>query len=328
MEPDLDSITRHSEMLINRVRKNRRRLGPWLRREGVTCYRLYDRDIPEIPLAVDWYEGRLHVAAYAGRHLPPGDGGRRWAERVGGELARALDVAEGDLFLKLRSRQPGGAQYRTSGGRARVEVAESGLRFLVNLVDYVDTGLFLDHRLTRALVRELARGKRVLNLFGYTGAFSVYAAAGGASETTTLDLSNTYLDWARDNMALNGFGGPSHRFVRADAMTFLERARPAKAGDYDLVIVDPPTVSKSKRMRRDLDIQRDHAWLLERILDLCAAGGVVFFSTNFRKFRFRAAGVAGARVSEITDQTIPPDFRDLRVHRCWRLNRERGRGSR
>lgn len=320
MDPAGERSERQAEMLVNRARKNQRRLRAWLTREEVTCYRLYDRDIPEVPLAVDWYEGRLHVAAYAGRHLPAGDAGRRWAERMARALARAFDVAERDCFVKIRSRQPGGRQYGELGaGRERVEVGESGLRFLVNLADRIDTGLFLDHRITRRMVRDDARGRRMLNLFGYTGAFSVYAAAGGASETTTVDLSNTYLAWARENMARNRFSGMDHQFVRADAMSFLERSRAGPGGAYDLIVVDPPTVSKSKNMRRDLDLQRDHRWLLGRALDLCSSRGVVYFATNFRKLRFRGDDLPRARAEEITDATISPDFRDRRVHRCWRL---------
>lgn len=320
MEPSGKRSEHQAEMLVNRTRKNRRRLKAWLAREGVTCYRLYDRDIPEVPLVVDWYEGRLHVAAYAGRHLRPGDEGRGWVEQMARTLARALDVADEDCLVKVRSRQPGGEQYDKLGERReRFEVGESGLKFLVNLTERIDTGLFLDHRITRRLVRDQARGRRVLNLFGYTGAFSVYAAAGGASETTTLDLSNTYLAWARDNMSLNRFAGPDHQFLRADAMSFLESARAGPGGDYDLVVIDPPTVSKSKKMRRDFDVQRDHVWLLGRALDLCSKRGVVYFSTNFRKFRFRGGDLPRASAEEITDATIPPDFRDRRIHRCWRL---------
>lgn len=320
MDSGREKLERRAEMLVNRVRKNRRRLKAWVRREGITCFRLYDRDIPEIPLAIDWYEGRLHVAAYAGRYLPPGDAGRAQVERLAGALASDLGVGGESCYVKIRQRQPGGEQYGELGARhERIEIGEQGVKFLVNLADRIDTGLFLDHRPMRRMVRESARGKRVLNLFGYTGAFSVCAAAGGAGETTTVDLSNTYLDWARANMELNGFAGPSHRFVRSDAMTFLERARPGRGGDWDLAVVDPPTVSKSKKMRRDFDIQRDHAWLLERTLDLCSGGAVVYFSTNFRKFRMRADGFDTAAVEEITEDTIPRDFRDRRVHRCWRL---------
>jgi 23S rRNA G2069 N7-methylase RlmK/C1962 C5-methylase RlmI len=320
MESGADKVERRVEMLVNRARKNRRRLKAWREREGITCYRLYDRDVPEIPLAVDWYEGRLHVAAFEGRYLPPDDEGRAQAGQLASALAGALGVRGESVFVKVRRRQPGGAQYaRLSARRELIEVGEHGLRFLVNLADRIDTGLFLDHRPTRCTVRDLARGRRVLNLFGYTGTFSVYAAAGGASETTTLDLSNTYLDWARANMRLNGFTGPCHRFVRGDAMRFLEQTRPGSGVEFDLVVVDPPTVSKSKKMRRDFDVQRDHTWLLGRTLELCSAGAVVYFSTNFRRFKMSADRIRAAEVEEVTEQTIPPDFRDRRIHRCWRI---------
>jgi 23S rRNA (cytosine1962-C5)-methyltransferase len=183
----------------------------------------------------------------------------------------------------------------------------------------VDTGLFLDHRITRSMVRELAAGKRFLNLFGYTGAFTVYAAAGGAIATTTVDLSNTYLDRAADNMRLNGFTGRQHQFVRDDAMSFLEH-RPSGA-EFDLVVVDPPTFSNSKRTEEFWDVQRDHAELLRWLLDWVAPGGAIFFSSNFRRFKLAEQEIAGAEIREISRQTVPPDFRNQRIHRCWRIVR-------
>jgi 23S rRNA G2069 N7-methylase RlmK/C1962 C5-methylase RlmI len=196
-------------------------------------------------------------------------------------------------------------------------VTESGLKFLVNLSDYLDTGLFLDHRLTRAMVRSEAAGKRFLNLFGYTGAFTVYAAAGGAAATTTVDLSKTYLLWAQRNLRLNEIRGKQHRLVRHEARRFLDDH---PAGEYyDLAVVDPPTFSRSKRQERDWDIQRDHAELLNRLRELMAPGGVIYFSTNFRRFHLAEEELHGMTIREITRQTIPPDFRDRRPHRCWRM---------
>ena len=193
---------------------------------------------------------------------------------------------------------------------------EGGLQFEVNLSDYLDTGLFLDHRLTRAMVRGLAAGKRFLNLFAYTGAFTVYAAAGGAESTTTVDLSASYLDWARRNMALNGLVGEAHLFVRDDSVEFLEACgrRPC----FDLAVVDPPTFSNSKRLDHFWDIQRDHARLLNRVLELMTPGGIVFFSTNFRRFKLAEAEIRGASLVEISRQSVPPEFRNRRIHRCWR----------
>lgn len=316
---------RQAEMLANRLRKNQRRLRSWARRESIGCYRLYDRDIPELPLVVDWYEGRLHVAEFA-RAGSPGEedeaSHEAWLAALVGRAAAALDVAPENVFLKRRERQRGLRQYeRFSGVGARYVVREGGLSFIVNLSDYLDTGLFLDHRTTRQLVRAEAQGRRFLNLFAYTGAFTVHAAAGGASATTSVDLSATYLDWAGENLRLNGFSGREHRLVQADVLTFLEEE--AQSGRrYDLVMLDPPTFSNSKRMRGVLDIQRHHPLLLEGALGVTAAGGLVFFSTNFRKFHIQIDRLDRvAQCEEITAQTIPPDFRDRKVHRCWRIVR-------
>ncbi len=305
-------------MLVNRVKKNSRKLRSWLKSEGVSCYRLYDHDIPEVPLAIDWYEGRLHIAQYA-RNSEDGDGsGFDWVGETSFALASALEVSSSNIFIKKRERGRGGAQYgRMDTKRNLVEVCEGGNRFLVNLTDYLDTGLFLDHRNTRKMVGKEALGTRFLNLFAYTGAFSVYAAAGGATQTVTVDMSNTYLDWARDNMHINGHSGEDHRFIRDDVMGALDGRQ--VQGEYDLVVFDPPTVSKSKSMKRDWDVQRDHSWMIQRILEICNAGGVIYFSTNFRGFKLNDRKIECSDMREITEQTIPPDFRNSRVHRCWRI---------
>jgi len=325
MTADRKTGERQAEMLVNRIRKNRRRLGPWLKAEQVTCYRLYDRDIPELPLAVDWYEGRLHVS-----YLPRDCGGpdaaegeastadEESAELLAARVAAALGVPVDRVFVKLRLRAPGGTQYdRLARGGDENEVAEGGHRFLVNLAGYVDTGLFLDHRKTRRLVAAEARGKRFLNLFAYTGSFTVYAAAAGAASTTSVDLSQRYLDWAGRNLELNGLLGPAHTFVRDDAVAALEDGR--VAGGFDLVVVDPPTVSKSKRMRRPFDVQRDHPALLRNVLGVTAAGGVVYFSTNLHRFSLDFDPGSRASIEDITAKTIPPDFRDPKAHRCYRI---------
>jgi 23S rRNA G2069 N7-methylase RlmK/C1962 C5-methylase RlmI len=225
-----------------------------------------------------------------------------------------------NIFLKARRRQRGSAQYERIDTQQRTITAhEGGLQFEVNLSDYVDTGLFLDHRITRGMVRSLAAGKHFLNLFAYTGSFSVYAAAGQAASTVTVDLSNTYLDWAQRNMTLNGLAGPRHEFVRDDAMGFL-RSRGRRAM-FDLAVVDPPTFSNSKKLDEFFDIQRDHVELLNRLMELMSPGGIVLFSTNFRRFKLAEAELHGVTVREISRQTVPPEFRNRRIHRCWRLTR-------
>ncbi|HXZ85953.1 MAG TPA: class I SAM-dependent methyltransferase [Myxococcota bacterium] len=303
-------------MLQNRLRKRARHLAKWARREGVSCYRLYDCDIPELPLAIDRYEGFLHISLYARAGDPLRDDA--WLERMRLAAAAALEVPEAQAFAKRRSGQPGASQYERLGesGASQI-VSEGGHRFRVNLRDYVDTGLFLDHRLTRARVEREAAGKRFLNLFCYTGAFTVYAAAGGAVASTSVDLSKTYLDWAAENLRLNGLDRPEHALVRADALEFLQRER----GPYELAVLDPPTFSNSKKMRVELDLQRDHAQLIRATLRLLAPGGALWFSTNYRRFKLDADALGAAKVEDLSRATLPPDFPDPRTRRTWRITR-------
>lgn len=315
------------EMLANRLRKNARHLGKWARREGISCYRVYDRDIPEVPLAIDWYDGRLHVAVYARgeRDDRPAGDRRAWLEALVDAAAGALGVRRERVYVKHRERQRGARQYqRLSRTGEELVVREGGHRFLVNLTDFVDTGLFLDHRITRAMVERDARDRSVLNLFGYTGAFSVYAAAGGARSTTTVDLSRTYLDWARRNFELNGMLGRDarHLLVQAEAKDFLND-QIKRGGRYDLVVVDPPTFSNSKRFEGFFDVHHHHGALLALVFAVLAPGGVVYFSTNRRHFKLDLESLPPVDVEDLTARTIPPDFRDRRVHQCFRLGRRR-----
>lgn len=301
------------EMLANRVRKNARHLGKWAKREGVTCWRVYDRDIPELPITVDSYEGALVINDYRAFEREDDDDDA-WLDAAVAAVAGVL--APTDVFVKRRERlahRTAGQQYeRQADQGAWRTVREGGHQFRVNLSDYVDTGLFLDHRITRARVAaEPAR--TMLNLFGYTGAFSVYAAAAGM-QTTTVDLSNTYLAWAGENLALNGLAG---ELVRADVREFLDEARRARRR-WDVIVVDPPTFSNSKRMDGTWDVQRDHAALLDDVLAVCS--GAVWFSTNLRRFKLELTD-ASLAVSDQTRATIPPDFRDPRVHHAFRIAR-------
>jgi 23S rRNA (cytosine1962-C5)-methyltransferase len=305
------------EVFANRVRKNARHLGKWARREGVTCWRVYDRDIPELPITVDTYEGALVINDY--RHGAPDErgGGDAWLDEAAAAAAGALGATE--VFVKQRERLVGrreGHQYERLGDAgAWRTVREGGHAFRVNLGDYVDTGLFLDHRITRALAaREPAR--TMLNLFGYTGSFSVHAAAAGMA-TTTVDLSRTYLDWARENLELNRLSG---ELVHADVREFLAGAR-RDGRRWDLVVVDPPTFSNSKRMDYTWDVQRDHAALLGDVLAVVAARGVVWFSTYRRRFQLELAPSASLEIEVRTRATIPPVFRDPRVLHAFRIAR-------
>lgn len=324
-----DRWTKQAEMLANRIRKNEKSLSKWRRKESISCYRSYDRDIPEIPLAIDVYEGRLHVAEYARRTTRDlSDEQRRsWLELLTVRAADQLEVDRDLVFIKRRERQRGATQYERFDRRGAVFIVhEGGLRFRVNLSDYLDTGLFLDHRTTRARVRGEAEGRRVLNLFAYTGSFSVYAADGGARSTTTVDLSATYLDWARENFALNEVtrDRERHQLIRADARRFLEEG--AEQGRrWDLIIVDPPSFSNSKRVEEDFDLQRHHGELLRSTLSVLAPGGVIYFSTNLRKFRIDQEALMGVEVENVTEESIPRDYRDRRIHSCYRLTRRRRR---
>ncbi len=326
-----------AEVFGNRLRKNARHLGKWARREGVTCYRLYDADLPDFAVAVDRYEGagadagRLfaHVAEYAPpSSVDPARAEERLREAVA-VVAEVLEVAPADVAVKVRRRQRGTSQYERQDERGQlVEVAEGGLRFLVDLYDHLDTGLFLDHRPVRAMIRDRASGRRFANLFAYTGTASVYAAAGGATAINTVDLSAPYLDRARRNMALNGFDEiPKARFFNTDALRWLaEERRRVEAGEaapYGLVYLDPPTFSTSKRMaERTLDVQRDHVALIDDAASLLDADGVLIFSTNLRTFELDAGGLRHLSVTDITPDTIPPDFaRNPRIHRCYLVRR-------
>jgi 23S rRNA (guanine2445-N2)-methyltransferase / 23S rRNA (guanine2069-N7)-methyltransferase len=318
------SLSAGAEMFANRLAKNLKHLRRWANREGVTCYRVYDADLPEYSAGIDLYEDWVQIQEYAApATVDPVKARRRLKEMVAAVPAQ-LGVPANHVVLKVRRPQRGTQQYDkiTDEGRF-VEAREGGLRFLINLTDYLDTGLFLDHRITRQLIREMAPGRRFLNLFAYTGAVTVYAAAGGAASTTTVDLSTTYLDWARRNLELNGFAGPEHGFIRADCMTWLQQAARNRTtrGAYDLIFLDPPTFSNSKSMTDVLDIQRDHPELIRNTMALLSRGGVLIFSTNSRRFKMEADLLEEFEVIDITKRTIPPDYvRNPRIHSCFQIS--------
>lgn len=310
-----ERIAEHAQMLANRVRKRFGALSGRFAREGIEVFRLYDWDIPEVRAVVDWYGGHLVVAEYTRKQTGPD-----WLPTVGREAARVLEVPEGRLHLKQR-RTGGedGPRYRQLADvGTRFPVRERDLRFWVNLTDRIDTGLFSDHRDTRRLVRDLARDTDFLNLYAYTGTFTCAAVLGGARSSVTVDRSATYCEWAGDNLALNGLSGPRHERVQADTLAFLDRAA---QGDrrWNLVVVDPPSFSQDRGPGPGFDIQRDHPDLLGRVLAVTAPGGTVFFSTNHQRFEPRMDDLPVASLAELTPGSIPPDFRNRRVHRCWRL---------
>jgi 23S rRNA (guanine2445-N2)-methyltransferase / 23S rRNA (guanine2069-N7)-methyltransferase len=315
-----------AQMLKNRLEKNVRHLRKRLTREGIHCWRAYDQDLPEYAAAIDVYgdtggDDHLHIQEYRAPADIPADVARlrlREIARVAGEV---LGVPRERVAIKTRERGKGGSKYGQLDQRGEfIEVDEGGLKFLVNLTDYLDTGLFLDHRLVRAKVRELADGKCFLNLFAYTATASVHAAAGGALETTSVDLSATYLEWASRNLALNGFTGADHRLMQFDALEFLQRDR----GHYGLIFVDPPTFSNSKRAE-DFDVQRDHVKLLEACNERLTRDGVIVFSNNFRRFKLdREALEPHFEIEDWSAPSIPFDFaRRADIHGCWLLRRRR-----
>lgn len=283
----------------------------------MTAWRVYDRDIPEYPFVVERYGPAVHLVEYP-RRAHRAAGGHPGREAVLQAVVDVLEVEPGLVFTKTHAPQPWGRpRYgRLSETGAEFEVQEGPLRFVVNLSDRLDTGLFLDHRNTRARVRAESGGRRMLNLFAYTGSFTVAAATGGARATTTVDLSATYLDWAGRNLALNAIRGEAHALVRADCLRWLDETR----GQWDLVVLDPPPHSTSKGMRGDFNVQRDHRHLLERALGLLAPDGVLYFSTNYKGFRLEPEGLQ-ARFEELTPRSLPPDFHQRDVHRCWRIAR-------
>jgi len=295
-----------------------------VRKNQISCYRVYDADLPEYAAAVDIYQGDstwVNVQEYE----PPKTIDQHKADqRLAGLLAElpiVLDVPKEQVFLKIRRKQRSTEQYEKQGDSGRFHViTEGGCKLLVNFEDYLDTGLFLDHRPIRLLIQQQAQGKRFLNLFAYTGSATVHAAVGGAKSTTTVDMSNTYLNWAKNNLALNASVG-DHEFIQADCLEWLaDAAKQAIPRKYDLIFLDPPTFSNSKRMADVFDIQNDHVLLINNAIRLLAADGVLYFSTNFRRFKFDYRALSSLAIEDITASTIPEDFaRDQKIHYCWRI---------
>ena len=303
-----------SAQLANRVFKNQRHQQKWARREDIEAYRLYDRDMPEFPLAIDRYADWLHVQVFEKRR--PLTGGQ--LGEIQAALAQTLQLPLAQVIIKYRRRQRGSDQYEKLDEHApSFSVNERGLLFEVNLARYLDTGLFLDHRDTRQMIRERARDADFLNLFAYTGSFTVYAAAGGARRTVTVDMSKTYQAWSERNLVLNKLDDPGrHSFVQSDVMAFLDRMHAARA-HFDLIVLDPPSFSNSKRMQATFDVQRDQVALIEKTAALLTPGGELYFSNNRQGFKLAPELEGLAEVSEITARTVPGDFRRHTPHRCW-----------
>ncbi|HEX8589256.1 bifunctional 23S rRNA (guanine(2069)-N(7))-methyltransferase RlmK/23S rRNA (guanine(2445)-N(2))-methyltransferase RlmL [Pseudomonas sp.] len=309
-------LSEGGQMFANRLQKNLKALGKWVKREGIDCYRVYDADMPEYAMAIDLYHDWVHVQEYvAPKSIDPEKASIRMFDALAA-IPQALGIDKSRVVVKRRERQSGTKQYERQSAQGKFnEVNEGGVKLLVNLTDYLDTGLFLDHRPMRMRIQREAAGKRFLNLYCYTATASVHAAKGGARSTTSVDLSKTYLDWARRNLSLNGFSD-KNRLEQSDVMVWLEASR----DEYDLIFIDPPTFSNSKRMEGVFDVQRDQVQLIDLAMARLAPGGVLYFSNNFRKFQLEETLVERYAVEEITQHTVDPDFaRNGKIHRAWKI---------
>lgn len=306
-------------MFTNRLQKVYKHRHKQAVRQGITCYRVYDHDLPEFPFCIELYEDKVYLAEYLRRHGMTDEEHEAWLEECVAVIADLLQVKDENIYIKQRRRKANRQeQYeKVDDKKEFFTVLENGHKFLVNLTDYLDTGLFLDHRITRQMVQKECVDKRVLNLFAYTGSFSVYAAAGKAKSVTTVDLSKTYLTWAEDNFAINLLKDEANfQFVHADVKQYLKTLAP---NSFDLTIIDPPTFSNSKRMKDILDIQRDHVELLNDVLAATVTGGTVYFSTNYTKFIMDIAAINATEIRDITKATTPFDFEGKLKRWCYKL---------
>ncbi|MBN1586090.1 MAG: class I SAM-dependent methyltransferase [Candidatus Omnitrophica bacterium] len=307
----------HAQILSNRIRNRYRHLSRRFRKQGIECFRLYDWDIPEVRAVVDWYAGHVVIAEYERLQTGPW-----WLPRMALAVAETLKLSMDQVYVKRRRTGPGKEdrpRYSRLDSRGeRFPATERDLKFWINLNDFLDTGLYSDHRNTRVLIREIAQGKDFLNLFAYTGAFTCAAAAGGAKTTVTVDRSETYLQWAQDNLKLNELWGTDHELIQSDVPRFLSQAQ-KEGRRFDLAFVDPPSFYKEQSRDLCFDINEDHPGLLKSVLRLMKPGSTVFFSTNHQRFEPRFEGLPVQELKELTPRTIPEDYRNRKIHRCWRM---------
>jgi 23S rRNA (guanine2445-N2)-methyltransferase / 23S rRNA (guanine2069-N7)-methyltransferase len=312
-----ESAGQIAEDYANRLRKNVKKLEKWARQEGIDCYRIYDADLPDYNVAVDRYGDWVIIQEYAPpKTIDPDKARQRLFDVISATLS-VLQLPADRLIMKTRERQKGKAQYQKLSEKGDYfEVKEFNARFWVNLTDYLDTGLFLDHRIARKMLGQMSQGKDFLNLFAYTGTASVHAGLGGARSTTTVDMSRTYLEWAERNLRLNGLTGRQHRLMQADCLSWLNESDE----NFDLIFIDPPTFSNSKRMEESFDVQRDHMMLMRNLKRLLRRGGTIMFSNNKRGFKMDMDGLKslGLQAQDITQKTQSQDFaRNRQIHNCW-----------
>jgi 23S rRNA (cytosine1962-C5)-methyltransferase len=321
--PEIADGEDKSSPLKNRIRKNYRHIRKWAKRTNTNCFRVYDRDIKEYPLAIDFYAGRFCVQYFSydrENDSPP----QELEDLVLEALCSIFSVDPHLIYWRTRVRRTKLQQYeKLREEREFFTVYEHGVKLKVNLHDYLDTGLFLDHRQTRQMVASLARGKRVLNLFAYTCAFSVQAACAGAEYTKSVDMSNTYTAWGRENFIVNSLSPDNNVIVREDCLKFLDEEISSRR-KYDIIVIDPPTISRSKKMDQLFDLQRDYIFLLSKALLLLSKGGTIFFSTNSRRFSFDESLFPSCSIKDISKKTIPLDFHNQKIHRCWQISPSAG----
>ncbi len=305
----------HAEILANRVRARFRHLSKKFKKQGIDCFRLYDRDIPEVRAVVDWYAGHVVIGEYERLQTGP-----EWLPQMAAAVAQALNVAPEKMHIKRRhTATEGKPRYSKMASKGeRFEVSERNLRFWVNLDDYLDTGLFSDHRDTRVVLSKLAAGKDFLNLFAYTGAFTCAAAAGGAKTTVTVDRSASYLKWAKENLELNKLWGAQHLLIQSDVGKYLEHIH-LKGRRFTLALIDPPSFFQDEKNETSFDINQDHQELIKSVLKVMEPGSLVFFSTNHQRFTPQFLGLPVLDLKELTPKTIPEDYRNQMIHRCWRM---------
>lgn len=312
-------MSEKTDMFRNRLIKVFKHLGKQASRQGISCYRVYDHDLTEFPFCIEFYGDRLYVAEYRrNHHLEEEEYDGQMKETLA-VISEVLNVPLQNIFLKERKRKEDRqSQYAKLGEEGTFfTVEEDGLKFLVNLEDYLDTGLFTDHRITRKMVRQEAKDRHMLNLFCYTGSFSVYAAAGGAKTVTSIDLSNTYIDWALQNFKINDlYDEQKHEFIKADVLQHIDKL---PADHYELAVLDPPTFSNSKMMKTFFDVQQHHVDLINRVLRTMAPGGILYFSTNYTKFQLEDQAIKANDIKDITRQTTPFDFEKKLKRWCFKI---------
>lgn len=307
-----------SSPFINCIRNKYRHIRKWAKRTGTNCFRVYDREMHHYPFAIDFYAGRFLVQ-YFSPHRDEEEPSKELYEEVVSALRTIFQARTDQIFWRSRIRRKKTEQYEKLDELDDFFIAyEYGVKFNINLTAYLDTGLFLDHRETRRLVAKASLGKRLLNLFAYTCSFSVHAAVQGATFTKSVDMSNTYTNWGKKNFILNDLSLKNNEIVRADCLKFLldEKRSGIK---YDIIVIDPPTISRSKKMTQMFDVQEDYIFLIQQSLKLLSPSGTIYFSTNSRRFIFNEEKFEGCRIIDISEKTIPIDFNDPKIHRCWKI---------